>query len=271
MDDSPKHQAQHGWSSTVQDEPYILLHMLFRRLLFLCGFLICILPAQAQTTIAGRITNLDGGGPLPDVHVALCSEHAMMSSHRHETTTDAQGRFVLNEVPPGTWCMRAVYLIQDAAYTLTSPPLQVGSAPLVLHFAMPTALQERLQNEMDPADPSPKSLSTITGLLPEGTVSDARGVVLPGSAGRLERFLKAGLRGRVTRGGRPVPDLLVLLGGLDYRTRTDADGRFSFKNLEPGTYPVYLIQLADTLAIPAAPIRRGPNEINFSLDGQAAQ
>lgn len=247
-----------------------LLHMSFRCLFFLGGLLLCTLPAQAQTTIAGRVTNLDAGGPLPDVRVLLCSEHTMALTHRRETTTDAQGRFVLTDVPAGTWCVQAIYLVQDAAYTLTSPLLLIQNMPLALHFAMPTALQERLHNEMDPADPSPKSLSTITGLLEEGTVSDARGVVLPGSTGRLERFLQAVLRGRITRHARPVADLLVLLGD-DHRTHTDTDGRFAFHNLEPGTYPLYLIQPPDTLAIPSFPIQRGPNDISFSLDDAGDQ
>lgn len=245
--------------------------MLFRLSLFLFCLLPFLLPAQAQTTIAGRVTNLDAGGPLPDVRVALCSKQPMALSERREATTDTQGRFVLREVPPGAWCVQAVYFVQDAAYTLTSPTIQVDDRPLILDFSMPTTLQERLRNEMDPTDPSPKSLSTITGLHQEGTVSDARGIILPGSTGRLEQVLQAVLRGRITYNARPVTDLLVLLGGPDIRTRTDADGRFSFDHLEPGTYPLYLIHNADTLTIPPIPIQRGPNEINFSLDGQAPQ
>ena len=237
--------------------------MPFRLSLLLIGFV--VLPAQAQTVISGRVVERDRGGPMADVRVALCSPgHA-----RHATWTDAEGRFALPAAPPGVRCIEAVYVEQDVGYVLQSPPVEVAGAVLVVHFKMPTGLRERLRHTMAPDDPNPKSLSTITGYLQEGVVTDAGGAVLAGSRNYFETYRTGILRGRVRRDGRPVADALVLLPEAARRTRTDAEGRFELSGLAPGRHRLHIIHPPDTLKIPSAPIEKGLNLMNFAFRKEA--
>ena len=226
--------------------------------------LLLVLPARAQTTITGRVTNLDDGGPLPGVLVRLCD--ANLPDASLQTMTNAQGRFALHAVPFGDRCLEAAYAVQDLRYVVQHPSVPVDHRPLTLHVVMPTALRERLQHAQAPTDPNPKSLSTITGLLEEGHVADARGTPLPGSRSRLEANRTGTLQGHITRGGVPAPNVHLLLPGLGLQARTGEDGRFVLPHIEPGTYPLLLIYHADTLTVPSLDVRTGRNEVNLSLD-----
>ena len=237
--------------------------MSFRLSLILTGLLAW--PAQAQTILAGRVLDLDGGKPMADVRVALCAPDRTQHNTPPATWTDAHGRYTLTDVPPGTWCVEAVYVEHDVGYVLQSPPMPVAGGALVIHFQMPTALRERLRHTMAPTDPNPKSLSTITGQLPDGFVTNAEGAALAGSRSHFETYQTGLLRGRVTRNNKPLADARVLLPGTDRHTRTDPDGRFELTKITPGTHRLYIIHPPDTLKISALALEKGLNLMHFSF------
>ncbi len=233
------------------------------RLFLLIGLV--ALPAQAQTTIAGQVVDLDGGGPLADVRVALCAPDRARLEARHATWTDVQGHYALTDVPPGAWCIEAIYIEQEVGYVLQSPPLDVVGALLVVHFRMPTSLRERLRHTMAPDDPNPKSLSTITGYLQEGSLTDGEGAALAGSRTHFKIYHTGIVRGRVRRNDRPVAEALVLLPDAARHTRTDAEGRFELTDIAPGLHRLHVIHPPDTLKIPPLSIEKGLNLMNFSF------
>ena len=241
-------------------KPLLFHHtMSFRLTLLLIG--LAVWPAQAQTAISGRVVERDGGGPLVDVRVALCTPDGA----RHTTWTDAQGRYALPKVPSGVWCIEAVYIEQDVGYVLQSPPIEAAGSALVVDFRMPTALREHLRHKLAPDDPNPKSLSTITGYLQEGIITDAEGTALSGSRNHFETYRTGILRGRVRRDDRPVADALVLLPETAWRTRTDAEGRFELTGLATGRHPLHIIHPPDTLKLSSVSIEQGLNLMNFSF------
>jgi len=240
-----------------------MLRRISRLSLLLIGLLVG--PARAQTTISGRVVNLDGGNPLPDVRVALCAAEPAGRTTRRVTWTDDRGWYTLADVPPGSWCVQAVAVEADIGYVLKSPPLAVATTPRLLHFGMPTGLRERLANTRAPTDPNPKSLSVITGYLEDGYAADAWGTALAGSLTHFETYDTGLLRGRVVRNDVPVADAHVLIPTSGQHTRTDAEGRFELTDLAPGSPSLFVIHDADTLALPAVTIIRGLNLLTVSF------
>ncbi|MFQ5571155.1 MAG: collagen binding domain-containing protein [Rhodothermales bacterium] len=248
----------------VNDPSFLPTHRMFIRLSLLT-LMLGVVPARAQTTIAGRVNDLDTAGPLPGVHVMLCApDHHPLDAPR-QTWTDARGRFILTDVPPGRWCVQAVYRARKASYTVISPALPVGERPLLLRFEMPTALQDRLRHAMSPLDVNPKSLSTITGLLQDGYVTNADGAPLPGGRSYLESESKGILRGILRRNDHPADGALLWLPDTGQHTRTDVGGRFELTDIEPGTYRLYIVHRSDTLHIPPLEIKNGLNPVNLSF------
>jgi protocatechuate 3,4-dioxygenase beta subunit len=241
----------------------LAIHLSFRLSLLLIGLVAW--PVRAQTTLAGRVLDLDSGRPLPDVRVALCAPEGARPPAHPATWTDADGRYTLRGVPSGVWCVRAVYVEQDVGYLVQSPSISLAEGALVIHFRMPTSLGERLRHTLAPTDPNPKSLSVITGYLQDGFATDADGRALAGSRTGFETYQAGILRGRVTRDGRPVADALLVLVDLDRQTRTDAEGRFELDGLAPGTHPLHVVHHPDTLNIPSVAIEKGLNLLNFSF------
>ena len=239
------------------------------RLFLLMMIGLAVLPARAQTTITGRVVALDRGGPLADVRVALCAPDRARLDARYAAWTDTEGRYALTGVPPGAWCIEAVYIEQDVGYVLQSPPVEVAEASMAVHFRMPTALRERLRHTMAPDDPNPKSLSTITGYLQEGIITDAEGKALAGSRTHFETYHAGLLRGRVRRDDRLVADALVVLPDAARHTRTDTEGRFELTGIAPGAHRLHVIHPPDTLTIPAVAVEKGLNLLNFSFRKEA--
>jgi hypothetical protein len=91
---------------------------------------LAVLPVSAQPLITGRILDLDRAEPMPGVRVALCAPRDGPTDPPRVTWTDAQGRYLLPNVPPGSRCVRVLYLEQDVGYLLISPLLTITETPV---------------------------------------------------------------------------------------------------------------------------------------------
>jgi TonB-dependent SusC/RagA subfamily outer membrane receptor len=118
-------------------------------------------PAAAQTptgNVAGVVTNKQTGQPLPSVQVYL-------RNTRHNGLTDASGRFVISNVPAGTYTLVAE-LIGFAQFTQTSTAVRAGEA---------TAVQIALTEAVLP----------LQELVVSGTVDPTAGVKMPVTVSRV--------------------------------------------------------------------------------------
>ncbi len=92
--------------------------------LFLASLLLLAIPASAQDASTGAIrgTVLDSSGhPIVDASVALVDS---AEGFRYFVTTDSEGQFVFESLPPGEYAARAV--APDMSPQIT-PPLQVSA------------------------------------------------------------------------------------------------------------------------------------------------
>ncbi len=82
--------------------------------------------AQSGATIQGTVADKKTGEALPGANVMLVGTSLGASS-------DVHGKFVVREVPPGTYTIRATYV----GYTPTVKPLVVqGSSPVTIDFVL---------------------------------------------------------------------------------------------------------------------------------------
>ena len=237
--------------------------MVFR--LFLLMFGLVALPAQAQSTLTGRAIDLDHGGPLAGVRITVCPSPATTCSPQTVTWTDEQGRYTVRGIPTGTWQVQAVYIEQDVGYSLQSPPFTLSQASQVVHFQVPTSLRERLRHTLTPTDPNPKSLSIITGHLPEGIITDGEGLPLTGSHVGFVTYDTGLLRGTITRDNHPVANASIRVPGVRLQTATNANGRYELTGIPPGLHRVHIIHNTDTLSVPPVSIEKGLNLMHFSF------
>lgn len=156
-------------------------------------------------TVAGRITGSDGG-PVTGVQVSIgrwiSADAACSPGDVASQITDSEGRFSISGLLPGDYSLYAMDLAVHSSYVPTwsgHQPSCVGSSKLSIELG---------------AEPIDASMSLIAG---------------------------ATITGRVTTlGGQPVANAVVeLYQSVDSsmtRTTGDADGRYQFTQLAPGSY-----------------------------------
>ena len=88
------------------------------------------LPALAQTTVSGTVRDSLTQQPLPFASVFLANT-------TRGATADAQGRYVLPQVPAGSYELAATFV----GYRLRQRAVAVGSSPVTLDVALPPAAQ----------------------------------------------------------------------------------------------------------------------------------
>ncbi|RMF74465.1 MAG: hypothetical protein D6738_06355 [Acidobacteria bacterium] len=232
--------------------------------------------------VTGRVVDTTGA-PVPGVHVRLSP--AGRGWGGPSATSDAAGRFAIDDVPPGSWEARAG---GDGLPSSEPVPLEVGeeAPPAGIELVIPqggtiagaiTGLDETALGRVElfaaPEDggdwrsplvardgsfrienatPGPWTLRATE---PEsGRVARARVEVAPGAEARADLVFEAGLAltGQVLHAGRPVADAMAFLRGLDVsggaRSTTDAEGRFRFEGLAAGSYEVGINDLRTGLA-----------------------
>ena len=72
---------------------WICLFLSYQRMAFRISLLLLLIatpPVQAQTSITGRIIDLDGGGPLANVRVSRCDPASSSHDVHLPTWTNAQ-------------------------------------------------------------------------------------------------------------------------------------------------------------------------------------
>lgn len=227
-------------------------------LLFLTG------SVSAQTTVTGRVTDLDTGASLRGIRVELHTVDAAAPRLVRTATTNAHGDYTLARIPNGSWSIQAVYEAGPVRFSVLSPPLALSGGTQVLHFRLPTERKDWLSH----ADPSPyraKDLADITGETQEGYAADVYGYPLPGSRTVVYAQATGTLAGLVRSGARPAPHARVLVVELAREVQADADGHFLLEGLPPGLYRLRITYGTRTLDVPPLEVFAGTNTVDFSL------
>ena len=239
--------------------------MTYRLLLCLLLSGIGIVPARAQSGFAGRIVDLESGLPLIGVFVDILPVGSEELPTQLRTWTDTEGRYYMGDVPNGKWRLNVRYFEDNIAYVLTGPETTLDGTMRVQNVELPVSLLEYLENEQPPVPSTPKSLALVTGTLPEGSVRDFNGTILPGSQGIFKLETTGSLYGRVSLGSVAAIQTYVQLRQTRWETVTDDQGRWRIDDIVPGRYGLRLISGADTLDTPPVDIRAGQTEWSIDL------
>jgi hypothetical protein len=231
---------------------------------FLMALLLLAGSASAQTTVTGRVTDLDTGASLRGIRVELRTPDDTTPPVARTATTNAHGDYTLARIPAGVWCLRAVYEAGPTRFSVLSPPLPFSGGRQTLHFRLPTERKDWLTHA-DPSAWRTKDLADITGETQEGYAADAHGTPLPGSHTVVYTQATGTLTGLVRSGPRPVPNAQVLVVELGREVRTDASGRFLVEGLAPGLYRLRITYGPRVLDVPPLEVLAGTNEVDFSL------
>ncbi|MEM1178992.1 MAG: carboxypeptidase regulatory-like domain-containing protein [Acidobacteriota bacterium] len=231
--------------------------------------------AGEGVTVTGLVLDGATGEPVSVATVVLHRGHTAAAFNRGspQARTDAQGRFEIKTVPPGTYTPGVTHADYAAG---TGDTLEVGSLSvdgLVLEMGSGESIVGRLVGVPlgNLGETSIMAFSATGGMLhaspdfegvfrfdrmapgdwavraslPDGSQASER-VVLKAGDGEVEIELdiNAGftVTGTVERGGEPAAGLSVRATHKSIfafsETRTDSGGRFSLEGLEAGTYDV---------------------------------
>jgi hypothetical protein len=193
------------------------------RALFLGALILAASGAAGHSTVGSVVgTVMDPGNlPLPGVQVTIESPTPMAGAH-----TDRGGHFILDGISPGVYTLR----LEKAGFE-------------------PKELKIRTE------DGEPSSLGVI-GLefAPVYCLGEFRKPILEEK--KLDSPEKTRVSGTVREGIAPLRKMYVGLrdlgaGGADLITRTDANGKFEFEGVPPGSYELRIPDAAVKLKVRA--------------------
>lgn len=187
--------------------------------------------AGADGRVVGRVVDIQTLGPVPSALVGL-------DEGSFQASTDAEGRFVLEDVPPG----ERTLVVRHVAYGRQIRQLTVPAGGTV------TVLL-RLSPEAIPLDPI--------------RVRARRGVDVPR---HWARIVGRTLHGESNRKG--VENAAITFRPLGHQALSDDDGRFALA-LPPGTYAVEVSHLAygrETTTVRVPPARTLELTLRLSPD-----
>jgi uncharacterized protein (DUF2141 family) len=243
--------------------------------LILLAAICCAQPAPERSAITGRVVSASTGSPLKKVSVWL--ERFDRSGALPPATTDAEGRFTLDAVEPGSYVLlarRAAYLdqgygastplvvgpplalkpgetLRDIVVKLTPQSLVYGNVvdedgDLVPGAQVEILRRRAVQGNAESQDDGSFVIGNLSpgryavrAKLDAGALSDAASVEV--AAGAEVRGITLRLRkARVySVRGRVVPAQIVSLMIDESRSfSTGSDGRFEFTGLRPGAYEI---------------------------------
>ncbi|WP_082305337.1 carboxypeptidase-like regulatory domain-containing protein [Leucobacter japonicus] len=241
--------------------------------------------------VTGVVQDTDGN-PIPGATVTLDNGAGSVVT----ATTGADGTYLFDSVGTGTWTP-AVTLPDGFVNPSTQPPFTIdGSSEDPIENVNFTGERVKYQtisgSVSTPGGPAAGVTVTATG--PDGTltaVTDADGRyvfprLLPGEYTITAEgddtsqtvdivdsnvtdidfeIVKVGaVRGTVTAGGEPVPQVMLgLSGDLSFRTSSGEDGSFTFGDIPPGTYEM-------TIEVPEGYTLDGPAIRTVVIDGSGA-
>jgi hypothetical protein len=165
--------------------------------------------------ISGRVSAAGTGEPIPGATIRLAGTRGSRT-----TTSDADGYYEIEEVPPGYYLLSAV-----------SADYAIGVHGQRDPADRPRSFELRAREFVGQVDVQLTPLGRISGRILDGEGRPAASVGVS-----------------VVRWARTVTDVPVQAGGS---TRTGADGTFSISGLHAGTY--YVLAGIPSTPIPAAP------------------
>jgi len=97
-----------------------------------------------------------------------------------------------------------------------------GDGSFAIEHVLPGEYQATVNGDKPAKEPAPIKVAT----------ADATGIVI-------EADRRATIAGRIVRGGKPVDGADVMIKDTSNHTTTDAEGRYTLRNLKPGSVTVY--------------------------------
>lgn len=162
--------------------------------------------ARRAAILAGFAYDPATDMPLPGSRVVVHWRGSDGEPHQLEGRTDAGGRYVLCEVPSSTEIRVSVYSlgrVSDTGDRIALRPAAIGRFDVPVELELPSPVRVLAEGREERAGTDAASL--------DGRVLDAET-------------------------GRPIPAAMVALESLNRQERTDADGRFRFRDVPPGSY-----------------------------------
>ncbi|MCY1032900.1 carboxypeptidase regulatory-like domain-containing protein [Corallococcus sp. BB11-1] len=225
--------------------------------------------AQSVTQVLARLRGQVVGQVLLEGRANPEGLQVSLEGRSERATTDAQGRFTLENLAPGTYTLQA----EKELYATARQPVEVKSAEATSLTLTLARLKGELRgtvlrDDVGPQDNggitvtlalpgSPLSTSTndtggfvFTGV-PTGTyevqarrdayLEDRQSVTLLANQSTSTQLTLARLRGRIEgqvllSDGADASGLTVSLSGTNTRATTDAQGRFMLEGIPTGTY-----------------------------------
>lgn len=173
--------------------------------------------------LSGRVTAKEGGAPVAGITVFGMSSSARgMMGAPTAAVSDADGRYVLEGVPPGAirvWALGGGYVSEGMSGSGRGPENTPYTA------------------ELEPGQEGTLDLEAVASGRVEGRVTNDRGEAIPGAVVRANGA-----------GNNPMGQMMALFGGLGAAWGagvTDTDGRYAVDVLVPGRAYTLTVQAPD--------------------------